>query len=59
MVEREKKKTREREKAREKKKKKKRCSRFSMRVCVRMLTMYVSAVSYTDPILISQKSVNT
>ncbi len=50
MVEREKKGKRETERKREKKKrKKKRCSRFSMRVCVRMLTMYVSAVSCTDP----------
>jgi len=49
MVEREKKRKRENERKREKKKEKKRCSRFSMRVCVRMLTMYVSAVSCTDP----------
>jgi hypothetical protein len=48
MVEREKKKTREREKAREKKRKKKDAADF-LCVCVRMLTMYVSAVSCTDP----------
>ncbi len=48
MVEREeKKRKRENERKREKKKEKKRCSRFSM--CVHMLTMYVSAVSCTDP----------